>query len=275
VTNRRAPVSTPSWKYLALFASIATLLIALTLVAPIPQNENYHHFADTRSFGSIPNFLNVLSNVFFLLVGLLGIHLVLGQQTSARRPLFIEPVERWPYFIFFLGVALTTFGSGYYHANPGDARLVWDRLPMTIGFMSLLAATIDERISVKTGLRSLVPLLIFGVASVLYWNFTEVGHHGDLRPYVLVQFGSLVVLLLLVALFGPRYTRGADLIVSLGIYAFSKFFEAADQPIFHLTRIVSGHTLKHIAAAISAYWIYRMLKLRAPIATGSSTRPRI
>jgi hypothetical protein len=275
VIGGRAPLATQNWKYVVLFASIAILLIAVTLMSPIPQNENYHHFADTRTFGSIPNSLNVLSNILFLVVGLSGIQLVLGGQKSARAPLFIESAERWPYFIFFLGVTLTTFGSGYYHANPSDARLVWDRLPMTIGFMSLLSATIDERISVKSGLRSLVPLLIFGVTSVLYWNFTEEGHHGDLRPYVLVQFGSLVVLLLLVALFRPRYTRGADLIVSLGIYALSKFLEAADRPIFHLARIVSGHTLKHIAAAISAYWIYRMLKLRAPIATGSSTQQQI
>lgn len=275
MTSGRAPSTTQDWKYLTLFATIAALLIAITLVAPIPQNENYHHFADTRSFGPIPNFLNVLSNLFFLLVGLLGIRLVLGGHKSARASLFVEPAERWPYFIFFLGVTLTAFGSGYYHANPGDARLLWDRLPMTIGFMSLLAATIDERISVKTGLRSLVPLLIFGVASVLYWNFTETGHHGDLRPYVVVQFGSLVVLLLLVALFRPRYTRGADLIVSLGIYALSKLFEAADRPIFDLAKIVSGHTLKHITAAISAYWIYRMLKLRTPVVNGSSTRLRI
>ena len=110
--------------------------------------------------------------------------------------------------------------------------------------MSLLAATIDERISVNTGLRSLVPLLIFGMASVLYWNFTEVGHHGDLRPYVLVQFSSLAILLLLVALFRPRYTCGADLIVSLGIYALSKLLATADQPIFHLAGIVSGHNPK-------------------------------
>jgi hypothetical protein len=141
---------------------------------------------------------------------------------------------------------------------------------MTLGFMSLLAATLNERISVKTGTRSLIPLLIFGVASVLYWNVTLARGHNDLRPYVVAQFGSLLALLVLVAFFPPRYTRGADLIVSLLIYALAKVFEAADRPIFNLGGIVSGHTMKHIIAAVSAYWILRMLKLRAPVTATTS-----
>ena len=256
-----------SWKYLLLFAVVAAMVVAMFLTRPIPQSEAYHHFADTRSFAGIPNAGNVLSNFFFLIAGLMGMRLVLGQRQPDEKPLFIEPAEKWPYFLFFLGVALTTFGSGYYHAEPDDARLVWDRLPMTLGFMSLLAATIGERISVKIGLRLLMPLLVLGVASVLYWNFTQDRGQGDLRPYALVQFGSLAILLLLVVLFPPRYTRGADLIVALGIYVASKIFEALDAQIYSVGKIVGGHSLKHVAAALSAYWIYRMLKLRLPLTT--------
>jgi hypothetical protein len=254
------------WKFLLLFAVVAAMAAAMVFVPPIPQSEAYHHFADTRSLGAIPNAGNVLSNLFFLLAGVLGLQLVLRDRKANEKPLFIDSAEKWPYGLFFLGVALTTFGSGYYHAAPDDARLVWDRLPMTLGFMSLLAATIGERISVKAGLRSLVPLLALGFASVLYWNFTQDRGQGDLRLYALVQFGSLAILLLLVALFPPRYTRGGDLIVALGIYVASKLFEAADAMIFDAGRIVSGHSIKHVAAAISAFWIYRMLKLRSPAA---------
>jgi len=266
VTGTPAMRSVWNWKYAILFGVIAAMVVGMFLVPPIAQRQAYHQFADTRSFGLFPDALNVISNAFFLLVGVLGMYLVVRDRNPSHGSLFNDRAERWPYFIFFLGVLLTAFGSSYYHADPGNARLVWDRLPMTVGFMSLLAATIDERISVKSGLRSLLPLLFFGVVSVLYWNFTEARGHGDLRPYVLVQFGSLVILLLLVALFPPRYTRGADLIISLGIYALSKILEAADRIIFGIAGIVSGHTLKHVAAALSAYWIYRMLKLRAPIA---------
>jgi hypothetical protein len=237
----------------------------MLLVPPIPQSQTYHLFADTRSMAGVPDALNVLSNLVFLVMGVMGMWLVLTDRGPSRAGLFVDPREKWPYSIFFFGVALTTFGSGYYHADPNNARLVWDRLPMTIGFMSLLAAMVDERIGVKAGLRSLAPLLIFGVLSVLYWNFTEARGQGDLRPYALVQFGSLALLLLLIALFPPRYTRGSDFVVSLGIYALSKGFEALDRTIFDAGKVVSGHTLKHIAAAVSAYWIYRMLKLRSPI----------
>jgi hypothetical protein len=254
-----------NWRVLVLWITIAVVTIVVFLIPPIPQSETYHHFADTRALGGVPNAFDVASNVFFLIVGLLGMRFVLNER-SAAHPVqrFLDPRERWPYLIFFAGVALTAFGSAYYHLHPHDARLVWDRLPMTLGFMSLLAATLNERISVKAGTLSLVPLLIFGVASVLYWNVTLARGHNDLRPYVLAQFGSLLVLLLLVALFPPRYTRGADLIVSLLIYALAKVLEAADGPIFNLGGVVSGHTLKHITAAASAYWILRMLELRAP-----------
>lgn len=190
---------------------------------------------------------------------------VLCSAAIGNAPGFLNSGERWPYFVFFLAVALTTFGSAYYHARPDDSRLVWDRLPMTLGFMSLLAATLNERVSVQASSLALVPLLVFGFASVLYWSVTQSHGHGDLRPYVLAQFGSLAVLLLLVGVFSPRYTCGADLIVSLGIYALAKGFEALDRPIFDTGRILSGHTLKHVAAAVSVYWILRMLQLRRPV----------
>jgi hypothetical protein len=193
-------------------------------------------------------------------VGAMGIHCVL------RSASFVDSRERWPYFVFFAGVALTAFGSSYYHLHPNDTTLVWDRIPMAIGFTALVAAVLAERVEVTIGLASLAPLVLFGIASVEYWALTQSHGHGDLRPYVLAQFGSLLVLILTVALFPPRYTRASDLIVSLAIYGLAKILEAADNPIFSAGHIVSGHTLKHIAAAVSAYWIVRMLRLRVRVA---------
>jgi hypothetical protein len=259
-----------NWRSWLLLGVVAVITIVVFLFPAIPQSEDYHHFADTRTLAGIPNALDVLCNAFFLMVGLLGMRCVLRRAKEVTGSRFLDPRERWPYFIFFLGVALTTFGSAYYHAQPDDARLLWDRLPMTLGFMSLLAATLNERVDLKTGSLALAPLLILGVASVVYWSVTQSRGQGDLRPYVLAQFGSLAVLLVLLGLFPPRYTRGSDLIVSLGIYALAKAFEAADRPIFDMGKIVSGHTLKHLAAALSAYWILRMLELRRPI---PSARP--
>jgi hypothetical protein len=254
-----------NWRYFVLFAALLAVLIAVFLLPATPQNEAYHNFADQRTLLGVPNCLNVISNVFFLVVGLLGIRFVMGKSREGRTP-FLDAAERWPYLVFFISVAATAFGSSWYHLNPNDCTLLWDRLPMAAGFMSLVAAVIAERISVKAGLWLLAPLVLAGAGSVVYWEIGQANGHGDLRMYALAQFGSLLALLLLIALFPPRYTRTSDFILALAFYAGAKLLEAADRPIFRWGGIVSGHTLKHLAAAISTYWILRMLQLRAPVA---------
>lgn len=246
-------------------------IVAIAFVFPaIPQDSAYHNFADQRRIFGIPNILNVASNIFFLFVGLAGMRFVRVTPLAGESP-FSDSVDRWSYFVFFVAVAATAFGSGYYHLHPDNETLVWDRLPMAVGFLSLLAAVICERMSPGTGVRRLLYLLpVLGAASVFYWQATERSGHGDLRPYAIAQFGSLIAILLLMALFRPRLTRGPDLIVALAIYAAAKALEAGDRLIFSAGGIVSGHTLKHIAAAISTYWILRMLKLRGPLRTSAS-----
>ena len=174
---------------------------------------------------------------------------------------FIDRRERWPYLIVFGGLVLTALGSAYYHLRPGNARLVWDRLPMTIVFMSLVSAIIAERISPRTGLWLLPVLLVIGLGSVLQWHLSELHGAGDLRFYSAVQAYS--ILFLLIALLLPSsYTRGADLAIVAGFYVLAKVLEILDRPIFELGRLVSGHTLKHLAAAAAGYWILRMLLKR-------------
>jgi hypothetical protein len=252
-----------------LLGAICVAVFVVYLFPAIPQSEAYHNFADKRTLLGIANCLNVISNAPFLLVGLAGMGFAL-RDTAERGSRFVDSLERWPYFAFFVGVALTAFGSAWYHLRPNDHTLVWDRIPMAIGFMSLVAAVVAERINLRTGMRLLLPLIILGIGSVIYWDVTQARGHGDLRPCAIAQFGSLFVLLLIFVLFPARYTRGADFIVSLGIYGLAKILEAADKPIFALGNVVSGHTLKHIAAAVSAYWILRMLRRRTPL---RDTRP--
>lgn len=254
------------WRTWVLTITILAAIVIAFFFPAIGQDETYHNFADHRTLLGIPNCLNTISNIFFLFVGWLGIRFVLRKPLQTGHG-FIDPIERWPYFVFFLAVFLTAFGSAWYHLRPGDTRLLWDRLPMAFGFMALVSATLAERIGAKIGVWLLTPLLAIGAGSVLYWDVTQSHGHGDLRPYALVQFGSLLAILLLVVLFPARYTRGADFIVSLGIYGVAKLFEAADRIIYGWGGIVSGHTLKHVVAAISAYWILRMIKLRKPIPT--------
>jgi hypothetical protein len=226
---------------------------------PIPQPALYHDFADQRRWLGIPNFANVTSNLPFAIDGLWGILFI---HRRGQR-VFLDPRERWPYLGVFTGLFLTAFGSAYYHLAPNNARLVLDRLPMTIVFSSLLAALIAERISVRAGLRLLPWLIAFAAASIIQWYWDELHGHGDLRIYAAVQIYSAVALLLALLL-PPRYTRGRDFAVVFGLYVLAKIFESADRQIFAFRYIVSGHTLKHLAAAVAGYWILRMLRMREP-----------
>ena len=247
---------------LLLLALTALVGVTAVLLPPIPQPQSYHLFADQRSLLGIPHFADVISNFPFAIVGICGLLFLF--RCRSGTPQFVDPRERWPYLLVFVGIFLTAFGSSYYHRSPSNASLVWDRLPMTIAFMSMVAAVIAERISLRLGLWLLPILVLVGLSSVLQWYSSEAQGQGDLRFYGAVQVYSALVLLLALFL-PPSYTRGPDLAVVVGFYALAKALEALDKPIFSLGQIVSGHTLKHLAAATAAYWILRMLEKRRPI----------
>lgn len=215
--------------WLLISAALAAAFILLW--PPIPQPEDYHLFADRRSLLGIPNFWNVVSNFPFAIVGVLGLREF--RDTASR--------------ILFAGILLTAFGSGYYHLHPSDTTLVWDRLPMTLVFMPLLALMISEWIEPVWGRRLLWPLILFGIASIVWWRVT-----GDLRPYGVAQFGPAVVLL--PAMWFEPKLRG--LWPVFAFYALAKVAEQLDGSIFSAISL-SGHTLKHLAAALAAYWVLR------------------
>src|SRR5262245_24106059 len=245
------------------WALLGAALLAAVLARPIPQDPGYHRFADTRTVWGVPNAWNVLSNVAFVLVGALGLWTVWPSREDGPVR-FESPVERWPYVVFFGGFTLTGLGSAYYHLAPGNETLTWDRLPLAITLMGLFAATIVERISVKAGLVLLGPLVLIGIASVLWWSAGERRGEGDLRLYALVQFFPMLAVPLMALLFPSRYTRGADLVIVVVIYGLAKGFELLDARLFALGGVVSGHTCKHVAAALSGYWLWRMLIKRKP-----------
>lgn len=234
----------------------------------IPQDLQYHDFADRRTTLGIGNGLNVLSNLPFLLVGIAGCRLVLAR---ARRSALGAAWLLWPYFALFLGVALTTFGSAYYHLAPDNQTLVWDRLPMAIAFTGLLSAVIAERAGRRPAQVLFAPLLLAGLASVVYWHATEQLGRGDLRPYLLVQYGSLVFIMLLLVLYPPRWTHARYLWAALAIYGAAKVFEVADHQVFAVGHVISGHTSKHLLAAVAILCIVRMLQVRT--STGSGQPP--
>jgi hypothetical protein len=237
-------------------------LIVLPFVKRIPQDPSYHQFADARTMLGIPNALNVLSNLPFFFVGAIGLWMVLRQRGSASR--FLTREEAYPYIALFAGVMLVTFGSGYYHLNPNNATLLWDRLPMSVAFMGLLAGLVGERIEVRWGTRLLPILLVLGAASVLYWYHSELVGRGDLRPYAIVQFLPMLLIPILIWIFPPRYTGAAWYFGVFGFYAAAKFLEMFDPDVFDALHFVSGHTLKHCAAAAAIVCLVVMLWKRRP-----------
>jgi hypothetical protein len=260
----------PSKRIWILVAAAGLLLIICLFLPRIPQPASYHDFADHRAWLGIPNFGDVASNLPFALAGLWGLWFLLKQ---ASRELFVEARERWPYLLVACGLVLTAVGSSYYHLAPDNARLVWDRLPMTVVFMSLVAAMIAERISLRAGLALLPVLLAIGASSVWLWYASELRGAGDLRFYGAVQAYAGIVLLL-VLLFPARYTRGSDLGTILMFYVAAKLLETFDRPVFAVLHVVSGHTVKHLAAGMAGFWILRMVKLRTPISQANETSAR-
>jgi hypothetical protein len=221
-------------------------LAALLLLAPIPQDQSYHRFADVRSLWGIPNAWNVISNFPFIAIGAVG--LARCRDDAAT-------------FVVFLGIFLTGFGSSYYHWSPNDGTLFWDRLPMALVFMAILATTVEERVNAKAGAVLLWPLLAIGVFSLLLWRWS-----GDLRLYGWVQFFPCVALPLMFLLLPPKYTGTHYWIVAAALYALAKILEHFDTAIYSTSHFVSGHTLKHLAAAAACFAILRHYQTRRPIA---------
>ncbi|RWR82113.1 Senescence associated protein 18 isoform 1 [Cinnamomum micranthum f. kanehirae] len=228
-------------------AAIVCFLVLMIVTPAIPQSQQYHDFADKREFLGIPNTLNVVSNFPFLIIGIVG--LLLCYHGNYFR-LSLQG-EVWGWTIFFIGVAAVAFGSSYYHLKPNDARLVWDRLPMTIAFTSIMAVFIIERIDAKTGTVSILPLVVAGIISILYWRFFD-----DLRPYALVQFVPCIAIPVMAILMPPMYTHST-------YWLWAAVEEAEDKVIYRWThQIVSGHTLKHLFAAMVPVFLTIMLARR-------------
>jgi hypothetical protein len=246
-----------------IFGLFLMAFIGLLLAPRVPLGIRYHDFADKRTLLGIPNCLDVLSNIPFVIAGLLGVWWTLRKSSG---PSFLVNAERLPYAVFFAGVALTGIGSFWYHLAPGNARLPWDLLPMTVSFMSVVAATVIERIDGRAGFWLYGPLLFLGAASVAYWYITESQGRGDYRFYLFVQFFSPVILAAIVWLFPPRYTGTGYLAFAFLLFVLAKAMEVLDGQIYAATGYVSGHALKHLTAAVACFWILLMLWRRRPLA---------
>jgi hypothetical protein len=234
-------------------------LVSLAVVPPISQDPAYHDFADQRPLLGVPHCLNVLSNAPFVIFGVLGMAWLLRPSVFRSATLFAAPWERWAFLVLFAFIAITGFGSTYYHLQPSNSTLFWDRLPLTVVFMTFFALVLTERVNPGLGPWLWPPLVIAGVFGVTYWQWTALQGADDLRLYALVQFFPLLVLPILLLAFPARYYRTGDVFAILGWYALAKVLELTDGVVYAAGGVVSGHTLKHLAASLGAAWVVLLI----------------
>jgi len=252
-------MSARTWKLLILAGLSVPMLSGVAALGPVAQPLDYHAFADQRGIAGIPHFWNVASNLPFAVVGATGIWWL---AQSKRRREVVQSGEWNMYLVFFAGGMLTSLGSAYYHSAPSNPTLVWDRLVFSLMLTSFFAIVISEFVSPLTARGLLVPMIVAGVGSVIYWSWTESTGRGDLRPYLVVQFYPVILIPVIALLFKPRYASSRFLLAAWGLYAVAKVCELADPAIFDLTGFWSGHTLKHLIAALASYLPLRGLMER-------------
>jgi len=240
---------------MTLMAMVSSVIIYQA--GAIPQDLDYHNFADSRDIFKVPNFLNVVSNLGFLLVGAYALY-----KIYIVRSLLLVDEIRVSYIIFFVATILVSFGSSYYHLEPNNESLVWDRLPMTIAFMSLFSFVISEFISIRVGKVVLYPLLLLGIASVAYWFFGEMQGVGDLRAYILIQYLPMIILPIIIIFFNSQFSLVMGYWMLLLCYLVAKLFEHFDSEIFTLLGFISGHSLKHMLSALGIFILIRSFEKR-------------
>ncbi|WP_223033713.1 ceramidase domain-containing protein [Hanstruepera marina] len=217
-----------------ILTAIGLVLILVFVFNPIQQNQTYHAFCDSNEHFGIPNFWNVITNLPFLIIGCFGL---LKNRTIQQNKL--------QYLTFFVGIVLVSIGSAYYHINPSDKSLVWDRLPMTFVFMALVSIVISDFFNQRTGNMLLIPLLVLGITSILVWNFT-----GDLRLYAFLQFYPMLAIPIILLCNKSKICINLKYWMLLLFYGVAKGLEYFDCSIYKLSNGVSGHALKHMFSAI-------------------------
>lgn len=264
--------ATTRWSVIAVVCIVAFVVVCF--LPPIPQSQSYHNFADQRTIAGIPYAMDVLSNVAFLLPGVLGLIFLVG-----AGPIF-DTGTRWAFAVLFFGLILTSLGSGYYHLAPDNQRLVFDRLPMIVAMSGCVGAVIADRFGGKTAWS--VPLmLVIGLWTVYQWNASEQLGQGDLRWYALYQGLVMIVGALLLLLFTSRNGATAVFVMAVAGNVLAKVFELLDKPIFALGGIASGHTLKHLSAGLAflplAFFVRRLGRERTvgPVMTRDLAASRL
>jgi hypothetical protein len=242
----------PALRIAVLAALAAALVLAIAAAGPLAQDQHFHAFADTSLFG-IEHFGNVVSNAAYLAVGVAGLRRLAGAGPAIPAATALT-LRAW-----FIGFILVAAGSAWYHADPSDASLVWDRAAMTIVFAAATAIYVADRISGRAGLLVLVGLVALGLLSQLHWHDT-----GDLRTYRFAELLPFVLVPAIAALFPGRFTTFRHALAVMAVFAAATLCEHFDAEIAALLGdATSGHTIKHLISACAGWLMIPMLGHRA------------
>jgi hypothetical protein len=219
-------------------------LLALALFGPaVGQPAHSHEFADQRALWGVPFGLDVLSNMAFALAGTAGIVRLL-----ALPPRALSNMRRAMSSLFFAGLLLTAAGSSWYHWQPDDAGLAVDRCGMAVAFAGLLGLAAADRISERAGAALGLAALLLGPLAVQTWSAT-----GNVLPWATLQTGGIALVVWMALLPARAFSLHLRWFAVILAYALAKLFELNDAEVFRLTgQLVSGHTFKHILAALAA-----------------------
>lgn len=200
-----------------------------------------HPFIDARVLWGVPNALDVLSNLAFVPMGLAGLW-------ALHRAPSVHSAARQSAVVFFIGLMLTCASSSLYHWAPSVWGLAVDRAGMAVAFAGVLGLATAERVSLRAAPWVWVVVLLAGLLAIAL-NYTL----GVMAPWIAVQFGGMAVVLWAAA--QPKRAGGLGIRwgVLIAIYTVAKGLELGDEAVFHATGgMVSGHSLKHIAASLAA-----------------------
>lgn len=244
------------------FVLLGLITLAFAVHGAIPQLDHYHEFADQSQLFGLMHASDVLSNLAFLWVGLWAVSRMLHMAESRDLKTRLEVPAL---VVFVLSIVATAWCSSYYHLAPDNPRLFWDRLPIAVACASLLALVRAQCFGTKNSSRlELLAFCGFAVFSVIWWQATE-----DLRPYLLLQIMAVLLPPIWQSIYQRAVAERMSFAAAIVCYVVAKLFETADATILNMTGVISGHTLKHLLAALAAYFILRPLLTQAESVTPS------
>ena len=224
--------------WLAVVAVGAIVVVALTTT--ITRGPEFHHYADGRTWLGIPHAGDVVSNLAFLIVAAMPRSMV-PYGTAVRA-----------------GVAWIGIGSAAYHVAPSDALLALDWLPIAITLALLSASVVRDRGGPGPAALVVGPLL--AIAAVGYWIAGGGTHGGNMAPYVAVQLAG-IALPAIAVLLAPGAICARWLWIGVIGFVVARLFGAYDRALLEAIG-VSGHSMKHVAAAFAAACALRALMRR-------------